>query len=68
LIFEANLQGITVTGSIVGTRIALVETFQMQAEGRKQVVRESRHLENVNQSFAPIEKGDVDGHLVFDFL
>jgi alcohol dehydrogenase, propanol-preferring len=66
-IFETVLQGITVTGSIVGTRVDLAETFQLHAEGRTKVVRESRHLEEVNRSFEEIEKGEVDARLVFDF-
>ena len=37
-IFETVLQGITVTGSIVGTRVDLAETFQLHAEGRTSVV------------------------------
>jgi len=56
-IFETVLGGITVTGSIVGTRVDLAETFQLHMEGRTQVVRESRRLEDVNESFEQIEKG-----------
>ena len=66
-IFETVLGGITVTGSIVGTRVDLAETFQLHMEGRTQVVRESRRLEDVNESFEQIEKGDVDARLVIDF-
>lgn len=66
-IFETVLQGITVTGSIVGTRVDLAETFQLHAEGRTRVVGEPRRLEDVNQSFEQIEKGEVDARLVFDF-
>ena len=66
-IFETVLGGITVTGSIVGTRVDLAETFQLHAEGRTRVVRESRQLEEVNDAFEQIEKGAVDARLVFDF-
>jgi propanol-preferring alcohol dehydrogenase len=65
-IFETVLQGITVVGSIVGTRVDLAETFQLHAEGRTRVVRETRQLEQVNESFEQIEKGAVDARLVFD--
>ena len=61
------LQGITVVGSIVGTRVDLAETFQLHAEGRTKVVRETRQLEQVNESFEQIEKGEIDARLVFDF-
>ena len=66
-IFETVLQGITVTGSIVGTRVDLAETFQLHAEGRTRIVREPRHLAEVNDAFEQIEKGKVDARLVFDF-
>ena len=44
-IFETVLQGITVIGSIVGTRVDLAETFQLHADGRTRVVRETCPLE-----------------------
>ena len=66
-IFETVLKGITVVGSIVGTRVDLAETFQLHAEGRTRVVRETRQLEQVNEAFEQIEKGAVDARLVFDF-
>ena len=66
-IFETVLHGITVVGSIVGTRVDLAETLQLHAEGRTRVVRESRQLEQVNAAFEQIEKGEVDARLVFDF-
>ena len=65
-IFETVLQGITVVGSIVGTRVDLAETFELHADGRTRVVRETRQLEDVNASFDEIEKGEVDARLVFD--
>ena len=65
-IFETVLQGITVVGSIVGTRVDLAQTFELHAEGRTRVVRESRQLEQVNDAFEQIEKGAVDARLVFD--
>ena len=66
-IFETVLQGITVTGSIVGTRVDLAETFQLHAEGRTRIVRETRRLAEVNEAFEQIEKGKIDARLVFDF-
>ena len=49
-IFETVLKGITVTGSIVGTRVDLAETFELHADGRTTVVREQRGLEDVNEA------------------
>jgi len=50
-IFETVLQGITIVGSIVGTRVDLAETFQLHADGRTRVIRESCALETVNEAF-----------------
>jgi alcohol dehydrogenase, propanol-preferring len=66
-IFETVLQGITVVGSIVGTRLDLAETFQLHADGRTRVVRETCALESVNEAFEQVEKGEVEARLVFDF-
>ena len=65
-IFETVLNGLTVTGSIVGTRVDLAETFELHADGRTTVVRETRKLEQVNDAFGEVENGSVDARLVFD--
>jgi alcohol dehydrogenase, propanol-preferring len=66
-IFETVLKGISVIGSIVGTRADLKEVFDLHADGRTKVVFEKRRLENVNECFEEVEKGEVDARLVFDF-
>jgi propanol-preferring alcohol dehydrogenase len=65
-IFETVLNGITVAGSIVGTRLDLAETFQLHAEGRTKVIRETRQLDEVNSAFEEVEKGQAAARLVFD--
>jgi alcohol dehydrogenase, propanol-preferring len=65
-IFETVLNGITVTGSIVGTRLDLAETFELHADGRTTVIRETRRLEDVNDAFHQIENAEVDARIVFD--
>jgi propanol-preferring alcohol dehydrogenase len=65
-IFETVLGGITVAGSIVGTRLDLAEVLELHRAGRTRVVRESRRLEEVNEAFAEVEKGAVPARLVFD--
>jgi alcohol dehydrogenase, propanol-preferring len=64
-IFETVLQGITVTGSIVGTRNDLAEVFQLHADGRTRVVSETIALDDVNEAIARVERGDVPARLVF---
>jgi len=65
-IFETVLRGITVVGSLVGTRVDLQETFQLHAEGRTRVIRETRKLDEVNAAMAEVLSGDVEARLVFD--
>jgi propanol-preferring alcohol dehydrogenase len=65
-IFETVLNGITVLGSIVGTRADLNEVFRLHAQGRTRVVREVRQLDEVNECFEDVEKGQVQARLVFD--
>jgi propanol-preferring alcohol dehydrogenase len=65
-IFETVLNGITIIGSIVGTRADLAEVFRLHARGLTRVVRETRRLEQVNECFEQVEKGQVQARLVFD--
>jgi alcohol dehydrogenase, propanol-preferring len=65
-IFETVLNGITIIGSIVGTRADLAEVFRLHAQGRTRVVRETRQLDDVNECFEQVEKGQVKARLVFD--
>lgn len=65
-IFESVLNGITVVGSIVGTRVDLAETFELHASGRTRVDYEPRQLHRVNEAFTEVERGDVRARLVFD--
>lgn len=66
-IFETVLGGITVIGSIVGTRQDLSEVFALHAAGRTQVVAESRQLDQVNESFEEVLGGRAEARLVFEF-
>lgn len=64
-VFGTVLKGITVIGSIVGTRQDLVEVFRLHAAGRTRVVREERELSQVNECFEQVLAGQVPGRLVF---
>ena len=65
-IFETVLRGIKVVGSLVGTRVDLAETFELHADGRTEIVRETRSLSQVNEAMAEVEAGRVEARLVFD--
>jgi alcohol dehydrogenase, propanol-preferring len=64
-IFETVLNGITVVGSIVGTRTDLREVFELHAAGKTHVIREIRPLCRVNESIADVEAGHVAARIVF---
>jgi alcohol dehydrogenase, propanol-preferring len=64
-IFETVLNGITIAGSIVGTRTDLREVFELHAAGKTHVTREVRPLESVNESIADVEAGRVAARIVF---
>jgi alcohol dehydrogenase, propanol-preferring len=64
-IFETVLNGITVVGSIVGTRTDLREVFELHAAGKTKVIREVRPLSRVNESIADVEAGRIAARIVF---
>jgi propanol-preferring alcohol dehydrogenase len=64
-IFETVLNGITVVGSIVGTRVDLREVFELHAAGKTRVIRETRSLSDVNEAIADVEAGRVPARIVF---
>lgn len=66
-IFPTVLKGISVIGSIVGTREDLAEVFELHALGRTRVAAESRKLEEVNEAIDEVLSGQVAARLVFEF-
>ncbi len=64
-IFETVLNGITIIGSIVGTRTDVREVFELHAAGKTHVTREVRPLDQVNESIADVEAGHVTARIVF---
>jgi alcohol dehydrogenase, propanol-preferring len=64
-VFETVLNGITVVGSIVGTRVDLREVFELHAAGLTRVITEVRPLEQVNEAIADVEAGRVPARVVF---
>ncbi len=67
-IFETVLQGISIFGSIVGTRQDLTEVFALHAAGKTRVVAETRNLHDVNDAIAEVLSGRIPARLVFDYV
>jgi propanol-preferring alcohol dehydrogenase len=66
-IFDTVLKGISIIGSIVGTRQDLVEVFDLHAAGRTRVVAAGRKLDDVNAAIDEVLSGTVAGRIVFEF-
>jgi alcohol dehydrogenase, propanol-preferring len=64
-IFETVLNGITIVGSIVGTRADLREVFELHAAGKTRVIREIRPLDQVNEAIEDVNAGRVAARIVF---
>lgn len=65
-IFDVVLKRITVRGSIVGSRGDLAEAVAFAAEGKVRTHFHRAKLEDINQVFADLKAGRVDGRIVLD--
>lgn len=65
-IFDVVLRRITIRGSIVGTREDLAEALAFAAEGKVRAHFHRASLEDINQVFADLRAGRVDGRIVLD--
>jgi alcohol dehydrogenase, propanol-preferring len=63
-VFDTVLKGISVIGSIVGTRQDLAEVFALHAAGRTRVVAEERSIEDINEAFEDVLAGRTPARLV----
>jgi len=66
-IFPTVLKGISVIGSIVGTREDLAEVFELHARGRTRVIAETRKLDDVNEAIDDVLAGRTNARIVFGF-
>lgn len=66
-IFDMVMNAITIRGSIVGTRLDMIEALSFFAEGKVTSVTQTDTLENINHIFEKLEKGTVEGRIVLDF-
>ncbi|OJX73114.1 MULTISPECIES: alcohol dehydrogenase catalytic domain-containing protein [unclassified Leifsonia] len=64
-VFDTVLKGISIIGSIVGTRQDLAEVFALHAAGRTRVVASRRDIHDVNAAVAEVLAGSVPARLVF---
>ncbi|MBW8837809.1 MAG: zinc-binding dehydrogenase, partial [Burkholderia sp.] len=65
-IFDVVLKRITIRGSIVGTRKDLAEAIQFAAEGKVKTHIHRKALGDINEVFADLKAGTVDGRIVLD--
>jgi propanol-preferring alcohol dehydrogenase len=65
-IFDMVLNGITVRGSIVGTRLDLQESLAFAAEGKVRATVSTDSLDNINRVFDRMRSGDINGRVVLD--
>src|SRR5690348_9265773 len=65
-IFGMVLNGITVRGSIVGTRLDLQESLDFAAQGKVKATVSTDKLENINDVFQRLHEGRIEGRVVLD--
>ncbi len=65
-IFGMVLNGITVRGSIVGTRLDLQESLEFAEQGKVKATVAADRLENINEVFGRMHKGQIEGRIVLD--
>ncbi|CAM5221251.1 alcohol dehydrogenase OS=Bosea thiooxidans OX=53254 GN=ARD30_02465 PE=3 SV=1 [Bosea thiooxidans] len=65
-IFGMVLNGITVRGSIVGTRLDLQELLDFAAQGKVRATVSTAKLEDINDVFERMRQGRIDGRVVLD--
>ena len=66
-IFDTVLGGLSILGSIVGTRNDLQDVFRLHEAGRTRVVASARKLDDINACFDDVLAGRVPARLVFEF-
>lgn len=65
-IFDMVLKGITVRGSIVGTRLDLQEALNFAGAGKVKATVATEKLDNINDVFERMRRGDIEGRIVLD--
>ncbi|WP_436286664.1 alcohol dehydrogenase AdhP [Solimonas marina] len=65
-IFDVVLGGITVRGSIVGTRLDLQEALDFAGDGRVKATVATAKLDDINDIFRRMNDGHIEGRVVID--
>jgi propanol-preferring alcohol dehydrogenase len=63
-IFDLVLNGYTIRGSIVGTRLDLEEALSFAADGKVKAIIETQPLESINEIFQRLKTGKINGRVV----
>lgn len=66
-VFDVVLNGLTVRGSIVGTRQDMVEALEFHAAGKIEPTYHRRPLEDLNDVFEEMRGGKIDGRVVIEY-
>ena len=66
-IFDVVLNGTTIRGSIVGTRLDLQESLEFAAAGKVKAIVKAEPLENINDIFDRMRHGAIEGRIVVDY-
>ena len=63
-IFDTVLNGVSIIGSIVGTRQDLVECLDFAARGKVKAITIEKSLEDINAIFTDMIEGEINGRVV----
>ena len=66
-IFDIVLKGLTIRGSIVGTRQDMVEALEFYAAGKIHPTFHTRPLTEINDVFEEMRHGKIEGRVVIDY-
>ncbi|ASN37769.1 alcohol dehydrogenase AdhP [Arthrobacter sp. 7749] len=67
-IFDIVLKGLTIRGSIVGTRQDMIEALEFYAAGKIKPTFHTRPLEDMNAVFDEMIHAKIDGRVVIDYV
>ena len=66
-IFDMVLNGTTIRGSIVGTRLDLKESLEFASAGKVKAIVKAEPLDNINDIFDRMRTGQIEGRIVVDY-